>query len=516
MHFSEKLSLLMDITKTSNSALARYVSLDASYISRLRGGKRLLPRNDANVHSMAAYFARNCKEEYKRKVVSEAVGTSRLPMDPAELSDMIAQWLLKEKNTSSDSVSQFLGGLSAVRSGVPSTRLRLQNQEFTKDQSDFPGGDPAVYYGIEGKRQAVTNFLSQAISMEKPCTLLLFSDEETSWMTADPSFAQLWASLMFQTLSKGHRIKIIHTISRDLDEMLSAIAQWMPLYMAGEIEPYFYPKKRDGVFKHTFFIIPGLTAVVSGSIGDQTSQAVNLLFHEPAAVNAYEEEFSAYLRLCRPLMRIFNKKNRENCFTTLKEFEREQSNAIIRTESLTLLTMPEGLLADIFLRNRLLTSEILEVQKLRVKNFRYLLNTYTFSEIIILPDLPSVLEGRVKIALSDMMEGGAIYYTAHEYLQHLKSVAKHLKFYENYHIHVLSGPAEDRYAVYVKEESGVIVAKTSLPPVVLAMSEGNMTAAFWDFLKSMMGAKVYEHPQDADNLQKLNEYIDRLEQMINN
>jgi hypothetical protein len=29
---------------------------------------------------------------------------------------------------------------------------------------------------------------------------------------------------------QGNKIKIIHTISRDLDEMLNAISQWMPLY----------------------------------------------------------------------------------------------------------------------------------------------------------------------------------------------------------------------------------------------------------------------------------------------
>lgn len=43
--FSEKLDLLMNITKTRNNVLAHAVSLDASHVSRLRRGGRALPKN---------------------------------------------------------------------------------------------------------------------------------------------------------------------------------------------------------------------------------------------------------------------------------------------------------------------------------------------------------------------------------------------------------------------------------------------------------------------------------------
>ena len=46
MQFYEKLDFLMDLTKTSNSVLSRHMSFDASYISRLRSGKRMPPRSE--------------------------------------------------------------------------------------------------------------------------------------------------------------------------------------------------------------------------------------------------------------------------------------------------------------------------------------------------------------------------------------------------------------------------------------------------------------------------------------
>jgi len=45
MRFADKLDFLMSTTKTTNSALAHYLVLDASYISRLRTGKRRIPKD---------------------------------------------------------------------------------------------------------------------------------------------------------------------------------------------------------------------------------------------------------------------------------------------------------------------------------------------------------------------------------------------------------------------------------------------------------------------------------------
>lgn len=99
---------------------------------------------------------------------------------------------------------------------------------------------------MEGKRQAAEFFLLEAININTPHTLLLYSDESTEWMTENREFALKWTQLMIDVLSKGNKIKIIHTISRDLDEMLTAIRQWMPLYMTGLIEPYFILKRETG------------------------------------------------------------------------------------------------------------------------------------------------------------------------------------------------------------------------------------------------------------------------------
>lgn len=508
MQFSEKLNFLMDITKTTNSALARYVILDASYISRLRRGKRQLPRNEEIVNEMATYFARNCSEDYQKKALKNALGLNTFPKDVISVTNAITLWLFAEKNHNQELIGQFLGNLSAMGSCVA---LETGCQE---NDMSFPHDETAIYYGVEGKRQAAIYALSEMISLDKPHTLLLFSDEETSWMTGNPAFARQWATLMFQTIARGHRIKIIHTISRDLDEMLSAISQWMPLYMTGSIEPYYYPKKRDGVFGRTLFIAPGTVALVSSSVGGETARAANVLHRNPAAVAAYEDEFVQYLRLCQPLMLIFNAKDRDAALFTLTEFENQRGNTLIKTESLSLLTMPETLFSSIQERTGLERERLQDYHRLRTENFRQSVSASTFTEIIKLPEPQAVINEQVKVALSDMMAGGTIYYTPREYLLHIQNIVDLLYMHENYRVCLVHGPVEDRYMVYVKEEMGAIVAKTSLPPVVLAMSESNMTASFWDFLKTMAGARNFDNPDNKNTIHKLVGYIDQINKLI--
>jgi hypothetical protein len=45
---------------------------------------------------------------------------------------------------------------------------------------------------------------------------------------------------------------------------------------------------------------------------------------------------------------------------------------------------------------------------------------------------------------------------------------------------------------------------------VLIINEGNMTAAFWDFLKSIIGEKAYTVPEKKPTIAVLREYLAKL------
>lgn len=512
LQFSDKLDFLMNITKTTNSALAFNTNLDASYISRLRSGRRNVPRNQTYLRTMSEYFAKRCVEDYQRKALIDMMNISFLPSDYYGISEFVFNWIVSDQSKETKAVENFLIDFSNTKVKKPI----ISNKILENTLAEIPKTDKSTFYGIEGKRQAVICFLSEVLECKTPQTLLLFSDEPTDWMTDDKDFEKKWAFLMSQLLLKGNRIKIIHTVSRDLDEMLNAIGHWMPLYMSGLIEPYFYPKKRDGIFKKTLFIVPGVCAVISSSIGDMIDKACNLFFREQRAIAAFAEEFNQYLGICKPLMRVFTLKDVKPYLNTLLEFEKEKSDSMIKTESLSLLTMPENVVARITSRIGETSTRYVEYQKNRIKLFENNLKTNTFTEIIRLPDIESVINSKVKVALFVILGGGMVYYLIDEYIDHLENIIRLLNTYSNFHVHLTTENTDDRYMVYVREELGAIVAKTSASPVALAINENNMTAAFWDFFKDIIGEKEYQNMNNKKTIEKLIEYIIQLKQIRNN
>jgi hypothetical protein len=501
MQFHEKLDFLMNITKTSNSSLAHSASVDASYISRLRSGKRFLPKNDDIVRCIASYFERHCTQAYQQKAIKEALKSDNILLDEINLTAAITHWLLHENKGGSEKAGVFLESLS----GMAKKPITIKPPE--SDNLFFPKEVVSIYYGIQGKRQAVLHFLSEVASKKKPHTLLLYSDEETSWMTGDPTFSRMFEQLMMRVLAQGNKIKVIHNVSRNLDEMLSAISQWLPLYMTGTIEPFFYPKKRDGVFQRTLFIAPETAAVVSNSAGDMIKQAANVLFRDQAAVKSYTEEFMQFLHLCRPLMRIMTESNKESFFSMLTEFEQEKADALIRTESLSLSTMPKALIIKILQRAGIDDPVILNIHRSLNHNFQQTILKNRFTEIVSLPEPETLKKGKVKVGTSYRLNGETIYYTAEEYIEHIANIIELLQAHENFRVKVIKKPPDDRYAIYVREEIGVIITKTSGPPIAIAINESNMTSAFWDFLKDIIGESYYDQSDNEVAIKHLRSYI---------
>ncbi len=506
MQFYEKLDFLMNITNTTNSALSLYINLDSSHISRLRRGKRSAVKDENSLRLMAEFFTRRCINDYQRKALAGMLGIDFHSLDTTNSSQFIMRWLMDEKKEEAKKVESFLNQISNI-SARP-----LTSEPANILPTDASTADTEIYFGLEGKRLAVECFLSEVIAQEQLQTLLLYSDEPTDWMTADREFAAKWATLMVHVLSKGNRIKIIHTVSRDLDEMLHAISQWMPLYMSGLIEPFYYPKKRDGIFKRTLFITPNTAAVTSSTTGNMINNAANFYTKNKKAIWALTEEFNQYISLCSPLIKIFTPHEKTSYINTLQEFEKEKGNCIIITESLSLLTMPEAVASSFIPRIIDKTLNYDELAKNRIASFQQQLQDNSFFEIIRIFDGEKIKNGEVNISSSDMLSGEKAYYTLEEYIAHLESIQGLMNIYSNYNVYLTKEPIESRYMVYVKENLGAVIAKTSEPSVALAFNESNLTAGFWDYLRSLIGEKAYRYPDKKESIDKLCEYISSLKQ----
>lgn len=325
------------------------------------------------------------------------------------------------------------------------------------------------------------------MTQKNPSTLLLYSEEDMLWLTEDPEFVAEWKFLMSQIIAKGNKIKIIHTVNRSLDEMLSAIIQWLPLYMSGAIESYYYPKHRDGLFKRTLFLAPDTAAVVSSAIGASSENTANYLFTDKSILFSLIDEFQAYLSLCRPLIHLFTKDNQEKFLSALSEFENEYGDSIIKTAGLSSITMPVELVSGILSRSHHPNcKKILTYQRKRTVLFEKSLEANNFTEIISLPETEEIISGKTRIHFFDILNTDELFYTPQEYVLHLQNIIRLLETYPNYHVFMDTKKISEHLIIYTKGETGVIIAKCESPSVLFGIKENNMTSAFWSYMTNMI------------------------------
>jgi hypothetical protein len=509
MNFGEKLDFLMNITNTTNSALALSVSLDSSFISRLRRGVRVPAKKENYLKAMATYFARHCQAEYQKVALAGLlkIDHTNLPTDIEKTAELIYEWFLQKSRDEQKSVESLVDGLRQFKFKKPLPTDVPDSLNITE-----PGNvKNPVFYGTKGKQEAVIHFLSLVLKNKRPQTLLLYSDEDLDWLTLDPEFTVKWSVLLSQVIMGGNRIKIIHVINRSLDEMLHGIEKWLPIYMTGAIEPYYYPKSRDRVFRRTLFIAPDTAAVVSSSVGNKTKEAANFLFTDNKTIAALTQEYNDYLALCRPLMQIFTPFNNAGCLDTLAEFEEEEADSIIKTDSLSSITMPPSVVESIHQRlPKDQRDQILTYHQTRSKNFQQKLKNYNFTEIITMPDIQSIQRHKVKIGLSDLLIDTELFYTPEEFRRHLQNIIQLLQSYANFKVYLVPRVKTTGALIYVKEDVGILIAKTSSPPVVFAINESNMTAAFWDYMNLMLSKTAKKKQEKRQTICELEKIIDEL------
>ncbi len=162
----------MNITQTSNSALAGRVVLDASYISRLRRGKRLMPKDSQIIKKMATFFVHRCTEDYQKKALFDILNTVDRAEGP-QLAEEIAHWLVCNDSVNTEQMAQFLARFS----DMGNQHFMLHPRE--KLHLSYPQKSISMYFGVEGKRQAVEAFLSEVASTEKTQELLLSAMRKT-------------------------------------------------------------------------------------------------------------------------------------------------------------------------------------------------------------------------------------------------------------------------------------------------------------------------------------------------
>ena len=472
--FAERFDALMNIAEVSNSLLGRDVNMNPSHIGRLRSGARPLPKRHEYLSDMCRYLTRHIKKEYQINALQKLTGISSATLaSPESASLYLEQWLLEQEADISVATGRLISGFS---------RLASRPVTISGDPAamELPQKYAAYLYGNAGKRKAVEQFFMAILQQEKPQTLLLFSDENMAWLYEDAVFAARWAELFAMVIQKGNRVKIIHTVSRDMNEMLEAVTKWIPIYMTGMIEPYCYPRLRDGVFQRTLFIAPNTAAVVSSSVQQDTDGMLNLFITDRPALDALSAEYEHYFNLCRPLMRIFAERDADAFHKAAGSLAAADGDAYLCCAMPPLFAMPEKLILT--LSEQTGNEALISQWKWSLSLFRKTIKKQHLTLVLLDPECAMLTPDVLHPSAGELFSDNHFSYTKEQYLQHIDQLKQMENQCENLDIHFVNELA-DHTLIYIKEDIGVIMAKTNTPKTAFVINERNIINAFWDYME---------------------------------
>ena len=507
MRFNEKLNLLMCLQNTPNNKLAKTLSVDPSLISRWRTGTRNIARNSTYLKSISEYFAEHATDPQS---LMEILGLEQIT-NLNDLSEHLCTWLSTDLAQEGELATAFISRLE-------STQMMKFPSSVKKEEPDPSLGRKIsieAFYGNSGKRNSLIKFLNAILQSKTQCTLLMYSDESMTWMYEDPAFYVNSGLLFAQVVQKGNRVKIIHTIDRNKEELKVAIDRWLPLYMTGAVEPYFYPGYQEHLLKRTMFIAPGIAALTSSALSNSTSSE-QLLYQDLSMIEMLTTEFNDYLSICRPLIRIYNHRQSHEIRQLYEEFSSQPGDIFLIAKEPSQLSLFEETISKI------LKPKVDETQ------WQIHQNTYThlqaslksnpedkFYEWCFLPNLEDIDPRTFQMPASkDFFSLEDLCYTFEDLVLHVEDLHRKLK--DDKHFNLFTGPltTELNSFICLKKNVGVIVIKSGAAPIYFAFNHPIMIHAFDHFIEDLTHVSFNDLHLKQQTLKQLEKWLQQAKSML--
>jgi hypothetical protein len=476
--FSEKLNALMIITKTANKRLAAALKVDSSLISRFRSGSRLPAKDGRLIEELCSHIYKNAVALGCEDKLAELMGVNVSRVRKVGFPAYLSGWLMGDAGIyNADIIDSFLEKLSEYKqdfSGPPISPADLIKEAHNDKNTEFSGD--------EGLRQAVMRLLADALSNAEngDYTLKLYSNFSLNALYEKPEyFAKLRAAIK-EFIKKGGQIAYINDISMSLDEIISDIIKWLPLYMRGCASSYYYHNQSGSRFSN-ILCAAGRTAVCGSFAAGTGGMAGYSYYSAETDVSYFHSQFASLLISAKPLVQIYTDRNTDRYFSRLGEMADRDGKTLRLLPSLSLCTMPRQLLNKILERSGILgskTDRILYLHDVRVRQFKRELARGGVIEYTALPDKEALLSGRARINMAEMCIDLPLPYSDGEFSEHIAAIIRIMEENENYSVYNLKDNPYNNIQVIFKEKTGAVIIRDEEPTLALWLEHEAACGAF--------------------------------------
>lgn len=479
--FSNNLNTLITSLNINTHEMSKYIVFDASHISRIRYCKAK-PSNPVEFsNKICSYILNRYKNPDDINNLMMIIGCKKSDLSNEKIYSTLFNWLTSEIVPVKNQISDFLHHLDSFNLDdyikvIKFDELKVPSIPFYKAKTKH-------YYGIEEMKQGELNFFKGTVLSKSKEDIFMCSDMPMEDMAKDIDFGKKWMFAIAMCLKKGHHLNIIHNLDRPFNEMMLGLESWIPIYMTGQISPYYLSNLKNNIYTHLNYV--SAAAALSGEcINGFHNKGMYYLTTNKNEIEYYKEKSDLLLKKAKPLMEIYRESNIKEYHLFLKKDENIECDRTRYISSLPLFTISDELLIKILKRNKLTKEEINKIIKYKNNEFKYMNSIlkknkvfdyiYVIKENEFISDTPS-------LSLNNLFIDKTINYTYKEYIEHLKLTNEYAKNNKNYNILTEKDKTFKNIMINILKNNHVIISKNSNPTIHFVIRHPKLVAAIESF-----------------------------------
>ena len=472
--FSKNFNELINILKININDISKFIAFDSSHISRIRYGKARPSDPIAFSKKVCEYIGYKYTDSNSKKKLCTILNCKE-----KDVFEELYKFLTNNSKNSKNYINDFLNNLDDFNlndfiKAIKFDKLKVPTIPFYKTKSKH-------YYGIEEMKKGEIDFFKNTIFSKDKNDIFMCSDMPMEDMAEDINFGKKWMFMIAMSLKKGLHLNIIHNLDRPFNEMMLGLESWIPIYMTGQVSPYYLKEVKNSVYNHLNYV-SSACALEGECIKGFHNKGKYYLTTNNKEISYYKEKSKLLLKKANSLMDIYTIDNKNSYNIFLNNDYKTHSDRKRYLSSLPFFTMSNSLLKKILKRNKLSNDEIKEIIEYK-KNEEMinleLLNDNIITDNIYIEKEEDFINNEIYLSLENLFTDKKIKYNYDEYLEHLEELKKFKN--KNYKVVYMDNKTFKNITVTILEKNFVLISKNANPVVHFVIRHPKLIDAINNF-----------------------------------
>lgn len=440
------------------------------------------------VAAIAGFTARELRTPTEISAVAQLVGCNESDIeDVSQRYEVICKWLFSDharqsREIKSGGIEKFLDKLDEFDLNEYIKAIRFDEMKVPALPFQLPVSKS--YFGIKEMMESELDFLKATVLSRSNEPVIMYSDMPMKEMADDPEFPKKWMFGMALMLKKGLHLCQIHNLDRSLDDMMLGLESWIPMYMTGQIAPYYLKNVQNNAFLH-LLKVSGAAALSGEAVAGFHSDGRYYLTKSKKELGYYRKRANDLLSNACPLMEIY-RSDREKDFSdflTADSYRRGGRRSIL--SALPVYTMDNDLLNSILDRNGIddrWGRDIKAYVSERKKRVESILETMTIEDEICCLSREEFETRPHALDLSGVFCDSDVLYSYDDYSAHLKSTERYAQTHENYSLKYAKRQTFCNLQILIHVGQWAMISKGNAPAIHFVIRHPKLLSALENFI----------------------------------